>query len=307
MASLFQLGRTITPISNEAMLEKDVSYLEIIDTSEMTEEKLGHEESRELIFGLLKEPNCSLAVTPHSMIGSFVVLDKDDLLKPRAIFAFQLFAHKLLIIDDSSSVAQAVIGIQKIEAREPLTPARLLLMIVRSFVKEDAAFLTKIEEELEQMEENILSSNSTLDNHEMLRVRRRIFTLNTYYEQLADVIDTISEDEIEILDDSDEGLFDTFAQQIDRLFDRSKSLREYNLQLRELYQMQTDTQLNKTMRVLTVIATIFIPLTFVTSWYGMNFNSMSELDWEYGYIGVIITCIVIIVIELAFFRKKKWL
>lgn len=307
MASLFQLERTIIPITGEMAFKEGASYLEIVDTNEMPNERAGYEGRHELVSSLLKEPSCSLTVTPHSMIGSFVVLDKDDVLKPKAIFVFELFAHKLLIIDDSTSVAQAVAGMQTIEAREPLTPARNLLMIIRSFVKEDATFLTKIEEELERMEEDILSSNSKLNSHEMIQVRRRIFALNTYYEQLADVIDTISDDEIEILDDSDEGLFDTFAQQVDRLFDRSKSLREYNLQLRELYQMQTDTQLNKTMRVLTVIATIFIPLTFITSWYGMNFNNMSELEWEYGYIGVIVICIVIIVAELVYFRKKKWL
>jgi magnesium transporter len=61
------------------------------------------------------------------------------------------------------------------------------------------------------------------------------------------------------------------------------------------------------MQVLTIIATIFIPLTFIAGIYGMNFENMPELHWKYGYIAVWGIMILIIILMLLFFRRKKWL
>ena len=84
-------------------------------------------------------------------------------------------------------------------------------------------------------------------------------------------------------------------------------LRENILQLRELYQSQQDAQQNKVMCILTVVTTLFLPLTLLTGWYGMNFINMPELHWEYGYVAVIITAVVIVLLEIVYFKKKKLL
>ena len=67
-----------------------------------------------------------------------------------------------------------------------------------------------------------------------------------------------------------------------------------------------NTKMNEVMKVLTVISTIFIPLTFIVGVYGMNFKHMPELDWTWGYYGVWGVMIVMVVGMLAFFRYKKW-
>jgi len=64
---------------------------------------------------------------------------------------------------------------------------------------------------------------------------------------------------------------------------------------------------NEVMRVLTLIACIFSPLTFVVGIYGMNFEKMPELHWKYGYIAVWILMIAITVVMLVYFKRKKWL
>jgi magnesium transporter len=61
------------------------------------------------------------------------------------------------------------------------------------------------------------------------------------------------------------------------------------------------------MKVLTIIATIFMPLTFITSLYGMNFKNMPELQWEYGYYATLGVILVIGLTMIQFFRKKQWL
>ncbi|MCJ7773396.1 MAG: magnesium and cobalt transport protein CorA, partial [Desulfobacterales bacterium] len=65
-------------------------------------------------------------------------------------------------------------------------------------------------------------------------------------------------------------------------------------------------KMNEVMKVLTIIATIFIPLTFIAGIYGMNFKYMPELEWKYGYEGVWILMIVIVCCMFVYFRKKKW-
>ncbi len=61
------------------------------------------------------------------------------------------------------------------------------------------------------------------------------------------------------------------------------------------------------MKVLTIIATIFMPLTFLAGVYGMNFKHMPELEWKFGYPLIVLVMLIVAVIMLFFFRKKKWL
>ena len=60
------------------------------------------------------------------------------------------------------------------------------------------------------------------------------------------------------------------------------------------------------MRILTVVTTIFMPLTLIAGWYGMNFKYMPELMSKYGYPGVIVFSILVVVIEIIYFKRKKW-
>ena len=79
------------------------------------------------------------------------------------------------------------------------------------------------------------------------------------------------------------------------------------MQIRELYQSQIDIQQNKVMSILTVVTTIFLPLTLIAGWYGMNFPNMPEFQWKYAYPVVIAVSVFIILLEIFFFKKKKML
>ena len=77
--------------------------------------------------------------------------------------------------------------------------------------------------------------------------------------------------------------------------------------LREAYQSQLSIRQNDLMKVFTVVTAVFLPLTLLTGWYGMNFASMPELRWRYGYPAVILLGAVIVGVLLYWFRRKKWL
>jgi magnesium transporter len=100
--------------------------------------------------------------------------------------------------------------------------------------------------------------------------------------------------------------FSILKNRIERLNNSVFHLRDYVTQVREAYQAQVDISLNHTMKLFTVITAIFLPLTLIAGWYGMNFTHMPELKWIYGYPFVILLSIAVAVLSLAYFKKHHY-
>ena len=98
-----------------------------------------------------------------------------------------------------------------------------------------------------------------------------------------------------------------FTERVIRLQDTVTGQREYVTQLRDLIQSHLDERQNRIMTVLTVITSIFLPLTLIAGWYGMNFRYMPELEWRWSYPAVLVVSVLIVVFCLIWFRKKKWM
>ena len=79
------------------------------------------------------------------------------------------------------------------------------------------------------------------------------------------------------------------------------------MQLRDLYHTQLEAKQNRIMTLLPVVTTIFMPLTLIAGWYGMNFRYMPELDWRWSYPAVLVVSVLIVVFCLVLFKKKKWM
>ena len=84
----------------------------------------------------------------------------------------------------------------------------------------------------------------------------------------------------QILTDKERSLWQLYANRVERLHDHVELLREYLVQIRELYQSLIDVQQNKVMSILTVVTTIFLPLTLIAGWYGMNFPNIAGVRME---------------------------
>ncbi len=92
-----------------------------------------------------------------------------------------------------------------------------------------------------------------------------------------------------------------------QIIDTIETFREMLSSMLDIYLSSLSNRLNQVMKVLTIIATIFIPLTFLAGLYGMNFKYMPELEWQWGYPFVLTIMISVVCIMLFFFRKRKWL
>ena len=173
-------------------------------------------------------------------------------------------------------------------------------------VENDILYLSHIEKELDVMEDSLLTDIPDDFFGVLTRHRRKLSELNAYYEQLTAMSDMIASLDAPAPIAAAEQ-WSRFSMQTERLESHVHLLQENVIQLRELYQAQLDAKQNKVMCILTVVTTIFLPLTLIAGWYGMNFPGMPEFGWKYGYPTVILISILIIVLEILYFKKKKML
>ena len=173
-------------------------------------------------------------------------------------------------------------------------------------IENDLLYLLHLEKEIEKMEDQLIKNVPDDFFTVLTRYRQRLSELDAYYEQLTVIGDLLqSQDGISIICNTEQ--WNRYALRTERLQNHVQLLRENILQLRELYQSQQDAQQNKIMCILTVVTTLFLPLTLLTGWYGMNFVNMPELQWKYGYVAVIAIAAITIIFEIIYFKKKKLL
>lgn len=187
-------------------------------------------------------------------------------------------------------------------------PEKFLYHFLDRLVQEDKKFLENMEFHMSVLETRILKEHvdPTFIN-EILSMKKELMYIWNYYEQLIDVGEMLRDNENDMFPVENIRRFSLFIERISRLNENVKHLKEYTVQLRETHDAMLDYNLNSIMKLFTVITTIFLPLTLVTGWYGMNFENMPELHLRYGYFGVIIVSIVVVLICIILFKKHKLL
>jgi magnesium transporter len=138
-------------------------------------------------------------------------------------------------------------------------------------------------------------------------IRGNLLDLRVHYEQLIDLAQELQENENGFFREENLRYFNMFTERVIRLQATVTGQREYVTQLRDLIQSQLDERQNRIMTVLTVITSIFLPLSLIAGWYGMNFRYMPELDWRWSYPVVLVVSVLIVVFCLVLFKKKKWM
>ncbi len=131
--------------------------------------------------------------------------------------------------------------------------------------------------------------------------------LKHYYEQLDMIFDEMAANDNGLLSADTHNRIIILGQRTDRYLNKVCNLQELVSQLREAYQSELSIEQNNLMKVFTVLTAIFLPLTLVTGWYGMNFAFMPELQWKWSYPIVFIVGIVVVIGLIRYFKRKKWL
>ena len=145
----------------------------------------------------------------------------------------------------------------------------------------DLEILVAYERRLLRMEEDVSQDHTDTIQNRLMPIRRELLNLRSYYDEMMDLTKELEENENGLFLNDQLKYFGTLTDRADRLMSRTSHLLEF----------------------LTVISTIFFPLTLITGWFGMNFKDMPGL--ENGYPAVMALSIVIIVICILIFKKKK--
>lgn len=187
-------------------------------------------------------------------------------------------------------------------------PERFLCLFFEYLIREDKRFLENMEFHMSTLETRILKERVDASFiNEILLMKKELMYIWNYYEQLIDVCEVFRDNDSELFPEENIKSFDILTERISRLNENVKYLKEYTVQLRETHDAMLDYNLNNIMKVFTVITTIFLPLTLLVGWYGMNFEYMPELHWRYGYVAMIVVSITTVIGVILAFRRYRLL
>ena len=206
------------------------------------------------------------------------------------------------IEDDDDFSKRMINRIRYKKAYQGDTKERFLYNFISEFMSRDLALLVQYEKRLMQLEEDVTKEKTSNFQSTILTIRNELMTLREYYDEIADMARELEENENRYFAKKQLKYFGTISARADRLMARTIRLLERAQQIADTYQTNMDARQNNNMKFLTIISTIFMPLTLITSWYGMNFKNMPEL--EKGYPFVILLSLVVICGCIFIFKKK---
>jgi len=173
----------------------------------------------------------------------------------------------------------------------------------------DAYFpvLERLDGRLEQIEEQILGLGGEAPVRELYAQRRCMLELRRAIWPLREAFGTLVRGETKHFSTSVQPYLRDVHDHVVQLLDLLENCREMSSSLIELHMSTSNNRLNEVIKLLTLISTIFMPLTFIVGIYGMNFHEMPELHWRYGYPACLAAMVVIAGAMTLWFRKRRWL
>ena len=242
-------------------------------------------------FGMLSLPDIERVFEKKDLIGIFI--DR----------------QRLLIIDlwdEDHSTEKAFVQAIKSTSRD-LSIARVFFLFIKELTKGHFKHYSYFQKKIGNLERSVWETQDKSKHieHSISDLSHDLLVLHSYYEELSDLLNELEENENEIFDDPELGYIRSLLSRIDHYSANMKFLREYLALVRESYQAQLDLRMNEVMKIFTVLAAVFLPLTLLVGWYGMNFKYMPELQHRYGYIGVIAASAIITLGILYYFKRKR--
>ena len=183
-----------------------------------------------------------------------------------------------------------------------LTYAILDTIVDRIFV-----LLDVLDETIESIEEELLTNLTSATLAIIQQLKRDLIYIRNSISPLRELLAAILRSDSPIIEERTNIYFRDVYDHALRITESTESYRDMLSGLLDIYMSSVSNKMNEVMKVLTVFAAIFIPLTFIAGIYGMNFEYMPELKWKWAYPALWIAFITIAVILLIYFKKKRWL
>ena len=224
----------------------------------------------------------------------------------RVALGYLLTRDRAVLCDDTGTAHAVIKRLGKEKRWRENGPGRFFCEFLEQLLIRDLHHLEELEDQLSQLEDGVLAGDLEGFNAALSPLRNQALGWLRYYNQLDGVACELESNEIGLFSAEEQQMFHMLEKRLARLRDEAQLLREYCLQVRELFQAELDIRQNRIMKILTIVTTVFLPLSLVAGWYGMNFTGMPELRWTYGYPAVIVVSAVIVLLTLWIMKKKKF-
>ncbi len=183
----------------------------------------------------------------------------------------------------------------------------LLYALIDAIVDQYFEVLEALGEKIEALQDLVVSDPNPETLHKIHGLKRQLLFLRRAVWPLREAANSLSRSECPFLQESTKIFFRDVYDHVVQIVDTIETLREMVSTSLDIYLSSISYRLNAVMKVLTIITTIFMPLTFIVGIYGMNFEHMPELKWEWGYPLVLGLMVAIVIAMLGFFKGKKWI
>jgi magnesium transporter len=189
----------------------------------------------------------------------------------------------------------------------------LLYALLDAITDKYFTVVDRIGERLEALDEGLLKHTEPSLLHKIGQIKKDLLVLRRSVWPLRDAIHALAHSDTELVRDETRVYFHSIHDHVIQVADTVEILRDTTSSMLDIYLSSVSFRLNEVMKVLTIIATVFMPLTFIAGLYGMNFNTsaspynMPELTWPFGYVMVLGVMAAVAIGMLVFFKNKKWI
>ncbi len=303
---IYRIGDTLTECGVDEAL-RGRQFVAVLNSSEWEDKMDLFDMGIEMDLGLSKIRSTHAEVNYDSLTGSFCLPGREAHGEDSARFAFALDEKGVVFIDDGDTALSIIRRIRQTKLWKLPSIERFLYDFLEQIIHDDADELSRYELELNGLENDLGQTGDQKHLHRLNEIRSSVRDMRMHYEQLLDLGQELEENENCFFSADNLRYFHLFNARIAVLRDMAAFVWDYTVQVRDYYESQMDLKQNRIMALLTVITSIFLPLTLITGWYGMNFKYMPELGMRWAYPALVGVFAVIVVVCLVFFKKKKWL
>ena len=218
---------------------------------------------------------------------------------PKFVISFQeMSSNKFDVIKDRIKNSKS--KLRKMDS------SYLAYTLIDTIIDNYFVVLEKLGEKIEKMEHELIENPKHEIMIKFLTLKRELIFLRKSVWPVREIINSLQKDGGKIFKENTEIYLKDIYDHTVQIIETIEILREISFEMVEIYLSSVNNKMNDIMKMLTVIATIFIPLTFITSIYGMNFVNMPELSYPIAYPIILIFMAFIGVMMFLYFRKKGW-
>ncbi|MHB1346208.1 MAG: magnesium/cobalt transporter CorA [Candidatus Humimicrobiaceae bacterium] len=182
----------------------------------------------------------------------------------------------------------------------------LAYLLIDSIIDNYFSVLEKIGEKIEHVENKLVTSPTQKTLKTIYDLKRNMLYMRKSTWPLREIISRLERGEISLISDNTKIYVRDIYDHIIQVIDTIETFRDMLSGMIDIYLSSMSHRLNEVMKILTIISTIFIPITFIASIYGMNFRFMPEISWKWSYIIVWAVILFIIIYMVIYFKRKKW-